>query len=118
MSETVQLAWIAMFTSWGNAFITRLDVIVGAVGAVGIAWWVRRVEYRAIERAKKTQLQVQALAELARRTRAEAEMMATGAFREGHVAGAKEERRKASGYGDLTHLRDPVDTDAFMAGKG
>ena len=107
MSETVQLAVVSMLASWGTAFISRLDVIVGALGAVGIAWWVRRVEHRAMERAERTQLQVQALADAAHRSRAEAEMLVTGAFREGHVAGAAEERRKSSGFGPLTPLRGP-----------
>jgi len=129
MSDTVALALIAMFQSWGDALASNLHLTLPAAGTALIAYMNWRYNKKAEERAEILNRNSEARAKFLSDKVAEvetsavtsarqAELMAKGAERRGVEigieAGVEQERKRASDFSTLQSNFSPESTDVFM----
>ena len=117
MSETVQLALIAMMQSAINSLFANLSGIVTAAAAGIIAFLTWRNNVKMAARAEEIKAGLAAVKSAAVLSSEQAEDIATGRERKGYVSGIEKERNRSSRPAPLTSDFQPQQTDAWIAGK-
>lgn len=114
MSDTVALALIGMFRSWGEMFVQHLAVIVPAVGSAVVGYMTWRNNQRSERRTRSLLEEVESVKQVAKLSDEQAALIAKGAERAGFEGGIRTERMRASDIGKLQASFQPESTDVFM----